>query len=206
MPPQEGLLPRQQLVAAPAVRLSGPGNTCGVHRLQQRRAVGIDRRDLIDGRHEIGRRRDVGEVHRHLVVVIASARAVSAIGLHEQIEQHARPRQPLLSIVKEIRPRTCAALVSNGGSSNGPTESRYASSSMSVSRPSAAITAAIRLLASITASAGARSRGLPLSELSSVVTPSMKSATSRTIGLDMASQARPHAVVTVVTGNFNSRV
>src|SRR4051794_35334070 len=65
---------------------------------------------------------------------------------------------------------------------------------MSVSRPSAAITAATRLLASITASAVCALVGFPLSELSSVLTPSMKSATSRTIGLDMASQARPHAV------------
>src|SRR6476646_7652688 len=65
---------------------------------------------------------------------------------------------------------------------------------MSVSRPSAAMTAATRLLASMTASSVCAPAGLPLSALNSPLTPSMKSVTSRIIGLGMAPQARRAAM------------
>ena len=77
-----------------------------------------------------------------------------------------------------------------GGFSNGPIESRYASSSLSVRRPSAAMIAATRLLASITASGCAR-RILAAERAELVGDAVMNSATSRSIGLGMGSQATP---------------
>ena len=82
--------------------------------------------------------------------------------------------------------------MTSGGSSSGPIESRYASSSLSVSRPSAAMIAATRLLASITASALCSASGRPLNELELVGDAGRRTrSTSRSIGPGMGPQATP---------------
>ena len=84
------------------VGLSGPRDPRSVHRLEQERAVRVDRLHLVCRRHQIDRRGHVGQPHRQLVVAVGSARAVLAIRFHQQVEQDARAGQPLVAFVEEV--------------------------------------------------------------------------------------------------------
>ena len=94
---------RRALAAVPA-RSGCPGRATPacVHRLQQPRAVRIDRVDLVRRRNEVGRRGHVCQPHGQLVVAVAPPRAVLAIGLHSRSNSTLGPASHSSRLLEQV--------------------------------------------------------------------------------------------------------
>ena len=78
----------------PVAALAGRATPAASNAREQHVAEVVDGGDLVGRRHEVERRRGVGEADAEVVVARRPRRAVAGVGPHEEVEQRARAVEP----------------------------------------------------------------------------------------------------------------